>query len=64
MVNNINFVSCQTSAAHTYGNITAIIQKKLIDIFPKGLFKTVHVNSKIAHKQLRSSSNEIFKKEI
>ena len=63
MVNNINFVSCQTSAAHTYGNITAIIQKKLIDIFPKGLFKTVHVNSKIAHKQLRSSSNEIFKKE-
>lgn len=59
----MNYISCQSSAAHTYGNITAIIQKKLIDIFPKDLFKTVHVNSKIAHKQLRSLPGTIFKKE-
>jgi len=59
----INYVSCQCSAAHTYGNITAIIQKKIIDMFPKDLFKTVHVNSKIAHKQLRTLPSTIFKKE-
>lgn len=59
----LNYVTCQSSAAHTYGNITAIIQKRLIDMFPEGLFKTIHINSKIAHKQLRSLPNTIFKKE-
>lgn len=59
----VNYVTCQSSAAHTYGNITAIIQKKLIEMFPEGLFKTIHVNSKIAHKQLRSLPNTVFKKE-
>jgi hypothetical protein len=63
MNEGINYISCLTSSAHTYGNITAIIQKKILDMFPQGLFKTIHVNSKIAHKQLRSTTNEVFKKE-
>lgn len=51
------------SASHTYGNALAFIQKWLVDVFPENLFKTFHVNSKIAHRQLRSTKHEYLKKE-
>ena len=49
------------SSAHTYGNAVAFIQKWLIDQFPKkedgsSIFKTINVSSKIAHRQLRRTT--------
>lgn len=58
----VNYVQCQSSASHTFGNITAFIQNWIINLFPENLFKTIHVNSKISHLQLRSTSKEFLKK--
>ena len=51
----MHYIQAQTSAAHTYGNVTAFVQNWLINLFPKDFFKTIHVNSKIAHTQMRST---------
>lgn len=58
----VHYIQCQCSAAHTYGNVTAFIQNWLLKLFPDDLFKTIHVNSKIAHQQLRSTPKEFLKK--
>lgn len=62
MKDKLSYVICQTSTAHTFGNVTACVQNWLIDLFPDNLFKTLHVHSKIAHKQLRSTPKEFLKK--
>lgn len=59
----VNYIQCQSSSAHTFGNVTAYVQNWLLGLFPEGLFKTIHVNSKIAHTQLRSTPNEFLKKQ-
>ncbi|HAU85947.1 MAG TPA: hypothetical protein DCW90_10720, partial [Lachnospiraceae bacterium] len=59
----IQYMQMMGSVAHTYGNALAFIQKWLVDIFPENLFKTFHVNSKIAHRQLRSTNQEYLKKQ-
>ena len=56
------YVSLMSSMSHTYGNVLAYIQKWIIDLFPENMFKTIHVNSKIAHRQLRSTPHEFIKK--
>ena len=61
------YIQLMNSAAHTYGNAITFIQKWLIDLFPKrddgdSVFRTVHVSSKLAHKQIRSSTHEMYKK--
>ena len=61
-VQDKRYVSLLTSMSHTYGNIFAFVQNWLINIFPKDLFKTIHVNSKIAHRQIRSTTHEYVKK--
>ena len=38
----------------------AFIQKWLVDLFPEDYFKTYHVSSKIAHRQLRNTNKEFF----
>lgn len=58
----IHYIQCQCSTAHTFGNVTAFIQNWILNLFPKDLFKTIHVNSKIAHTQLRSTPHEFLKK--
>lgn len=63
----IKYAQMMGSAAHTYGNALAFIQKWLLDIFPKrdtgeSIFKTIHVGSSIAHRQLRSTPQEMLKK--
>lgn len=58
----VTYIQCQCSAAHTFGNVTAYVQNWLINLFPENTFKTVHVNSKIAHSQLRSTPKEFLKK--
>jgi len=62
----VKFIQMMSSSAHTYGNAVAFIQKWLIDQFPKNdenesIFKSINVSSKIAHRQLRRTSNEINK---
>ena len=59
---NMSYLSCQTSAAHTYGNLTAQFQKWLLDLFPEDTFKTIHVNSKLAHRQILSVPGDFLKK--
>ena len=56
------FVTMMTSMSHTYGNVLAWAQKHVLDLMPEDLFKTIHVNSKIAHRQIRSTEHEFLKK--
>ena len=58
----VHYIQCQCSAAHTFGNVTAFIENWLLNLFPEDLFKTIHVNSKIAHRQMRSTPHEFLKK--
>lgn len=58
----VNYINMMGSASHTYGNVLAFIQNWLINIFPENLFKSIHVNSKIGHRQLRSTPHEFLKK--
>lgn len=58
----LNYIQCQSSTAHTFGNVTAFIQNWIINLFPEKMFKTIHVNSKIAHQQMRSTPHEFLKK--
>lgn len=60
--NDKRYVSLMSSISHTYGNALAYIQNWIINLFPKDLFKTIHVNSKIAHRQIRSTGYEYTKK--
>lgn len=59
---NLTFITCQTSAAHTFGNVTAQVQKWLLDIFPEKTFKSIHVHSKLAHRQIMSTPKEFLKR--
>ena len=59
---NTHFIAMMCSSSHTYGNALAYIQNYIINLFPKDLFKTIHVNSKIAHRQIRSTPKEFIKK--
>ena len=56
------YISLMSSMSHTYGNVLAFMQKWIMDLFPKDMFKTIHVNSKIAHRQLKSTEHEYIKK--
>lgn len=60
--NDKKYVSLMSSMSHTYGNALAYIQNWIINLFPENMFKTVHVNSKIAHRQIRSTPHEYIKK--
>lgn len=56
-----NYLALMTSISHTYGNVIAFIREWLLSQFPKNMFNTIHVNSKLAHRQL-STNKEFFKK--
>lgn len=58
----VKYISMMGSAAHTYGNALAIGQKWILDLFPNNTFKTIHVNSKIGHRQILSTPHEFLKK--
>lgn len=58
----VKYVSMLGSAAHVYGNVLANVQKWVMDLFPEDTFKTIHVNSKIAHRQMLSTPHEFLKK--
>jgi hypothetical protein len=58
----LNYMSVMASSAHTYGNLLATVQKWFLDIFPDNFFKTIHVSSRIAHKQILSTPTQFLKK--
>lgn len=58
----LSYCTCQTSAAHTFGNVVYQIQNWLLNIFPEKTFKTVHINSKLAHRQITSVNSQFIKK--
>jgi S-adenosylmethionine hydrolase len=51
-----------TSISHTYGNVLASIQKYILNKFEDKFFKTIHVQSRLAHRQLKSTPSEFLKK--
>lgn len=62
----MRYIQMMPSIAHTYGNAVAFMQKWIIDQFPKrdngeSIFKTINISSKIAHRQIRRTPNEISK---
>ena len=56
------YISILTSSSHNYGNVLAFMENYILDLFPKNMFNTIHVNSKLAHKQIRGVSHEFVKK--
>lgn len=61
-LNDVKYITALGSVAHTYGNLLATAQKWVLDIFPDNLFKTVHVNSRIAHSQIIRTPHQFLKK--
>ena len=59
----LSYVAVSCSPSHTYGNALAFIQNWIVELFDKDFFKTFHIYSKIAHRQLKSSGKDYFKKE-
>ena len=57
------YVSMLGSMAHSYGNVLAWFQKYILDdVMPQNLFKTIHVNSKIVHRQIKELNQGYNKK--
>ena len=61
-INRMSYCLCETSAAHTFGNVVYQIQDWFMNVFPEKLFKTVHINSKLAHRQIAGVNSEFIKK--
>ena len=55
---------CNSSASHTYGNVLSVVEKYLIDLFPKGLFKTITASTTIASRQVNHLPHQLQKKEM
>ena len=55
---------CNTSASHTYGNVMSVIEKYILDLFPKDLFKTVAASTTLASRQLTHLPRQLHKKEV
>src|SRR5699024_3983853 len=54
---------CNSSAAHTYGNVLAVIEHALVQKFPEGLFKTVTASTTLASRQITHLPSQLQKKE-
>lgn len=55
---------CNTSASHTYGNVMALVEKYIIDIFPKDLFKTVTASTGLIGRKITHVPNQLRKREL
>ena len=55
---------CNLSATHTYGNVLSVVEKYLLDLFPKNLFKTVTASTTLASKQVNHLPHQLVKKEV
>ena len=55
---------CNTSAAHTYGNVLAVIEKSILERFPPDLFKTVTASTSLTSRQLKHLPHQLHKQEV
>lgn len=55
---------CNSSASHVYGNVLSVVEKYLLDRFPKELFKTVTATTTLASKQIMHLPKQLHKKEM
>ena len=55
---------CNSSASHTYGNVLSVIEKYILDKFPKELFKTVTASTTLASRQVNHLPKQLYKKEM
>lgn len=55
---------CNTSASHTYGNVLSVVEKYILDLFPKDLFKTVTASTTLASRQITHLPRQLNKKEV
>lgn len=55
---------CNTSASHTYGNVLSVVEKYILDLFPKDLFKTVAASTTLASRQVTHMPRQLNKKEL
>lgn len=55
---------CNTSASHTYGNVLSVVEKYILDLFPKDLFKTVTASTTLASRQITHLPKQLHKKEF
>lgn len=53
-----------TSASDTYGNVLAVVEKYLLDLFPADTFKTVTTTTTLASRQLMSTPRQLIKREL
>lgn len=54
---------CNTSAAHTYGNVMSVIEKYVIDSFPNVSFSTITAATSLRSRQLNHLPYQLRKKE-
>jgi hypothetical protein len=54
-------LACQsgTDASHVIGNVTAVMLQFMLDRFPLDTFKTAQASTRLAHKQLAHTPNQI-----
>jgi len=55
---------CNSSASHTYGNVLSVVEKYILDLFPKDLFKTVTASTTLASRQITHTPSQLNKKEL
>jgi len=55
---------CNTSASHTYGNVMAVIEKYVLDLFRNIDFKTVTTSTTLSSRQLSHLPSQLQKKEM
>lgn len=55
---------CNSSASHTYGNVLSVVEKWMLDTFPRGLFKTVTASTTLASRQVTHTPAQLHKKEL
>ena len=54
---------CNTSASHSYGNVLAVVEKYLLDIFPPDTFNTVTATTTLASRQLLHLPRQLMKRQ-
>lgn len=55
---------CNTSASHTYGNVLSVVEKYIVDLFEKDLFKTIAASTTLSRRQLTHLPKQLHKKEL
>ena len=58
----LKYMAVMANSAHTYGNLLATLEKWFLSLFEENFFKTIHVSSQIAHKQILTTPQKFIKK--